>query len=212
VTENLDYISNVDPAQYNTSINSLIWTVDHVGRYWFNTSKVRFVNYHQSDVNYDSKYWASIFPGSVVEVYTWVKSNELPINYTGVGSVYDVSSYVTSYEEDSAGNLVDIYYYWVRNTNSINEYIGKTLSDSIIEKYISNPQDSGIKYLIPLSPSTYGLVNSGSDIRSNDTILHIGYSSGNNDDFGHIEYAKILAEYIKNQNDYDVIKNKKTII
>ena len=60
VQENIDIISNNDPAAYNNPGNTqrgLVWGASQVGQIWFNTTNTRFVNYHQNDVTYNSQYW-----------------------------------------------------------------------------------------------------------------------------------------------------------
>jgi hypothetical protein len=94
--ENIDIISNVDPANYNngdTVTGGLVWGADHVGKVWLNTKNLRFVNYHQNnDVSYNSQYWGTLFPGSDVSVCSWVASNVLPGEYRGPGIPVDVTS------------------------------------------------------------------------------------------------------------------------
>ena len=61
--ENIDVVSNIDPARYNNAGNvdtSLFWGAAHLGQLWFNTSNVRFVNYHQDSVTYNSRYWGTV--------------------------------------------------------------------------------------------------------------------------------------------------------
>ena len=53
VRENLDYVSNIDPASYNVDpanvTSGLVWGTDHVGELWFDTTNTRWVNYHQDN-------------------------------------------------------------------------------------------------------------------------------------------------------------------
>jgi hypothetical protein len=58
VRENLDYVSGTDPAKYNSDLadqTGYYWGSPQVGQIWFNTNNVRFMNYHQNDVVYNSK-------------------------------------------------------------------------------------------------------------------------------------------------------------
>jgi hypothetical protein len=194
VSENLDYVSNVDPAHYNNQ-NNLKWGVTNVGQLWFNTSNVRFINYHQNDLVYNSQYWGTVFPGSDVAVYSWISSSDLPVNYQGPGTPYDVTLYCTQFDLNANNVLAPVYFYWVRNTNIIFTKLGNTLSDSIIETYIRSPKNSGISYFAPLLPNTFALYNSGDYINVNDSVFHIGYSTGTNDDVGHTSYDLIRADY-----------------
>ena len=195
--ENIDVISNQDPAGYNSTARngSVIWGAGKVGQLWFNTTNTRFVNYHQNDVVYNSKYWGRVSPGSNVSIYSWISSNVVPSQYAGPGTVFDITSYTTEYVLSPTGALQPVYFFWVRNTNIIFTQAGKTLSDTIIESYIANPIGSGISYFAPLLPSAFALYNSYDNINANDTVLHIGFSTGTNDDVSHGLFSLIRAGY-----------------
>ena len=196
--ENLDFVTGVDPATYNVSYNTEsgpVWGTAHVGRLWFDTSNVRWVNYHQNDVVYNSRYWGQVFPGSDVAVYSWISSFIPPQNYQGPGVPYDVNQYVINNVINSSNVVVPIYYFWVRNTNVIFSQTGKTLSDSVVQSYIANPRTSGISYMAPLLPNTFGIYNSGAYINANDTVFHVGFSNSQSDDTIHNEYSLIRANF-----------------
>ena len=197
--ENIDIVSNVDPALYNngdTVTGGLVWGASHIGKVWLNTRNMRFVNYHQNDdVPYNSQYWGTLFPGSDVAVYSWVSSNVLPSEYRGPGTPLNVNLYSIQYVINESGALSPVYYFWARNTNTIFADNGKTLADSIIASYIDNPKGSGISYFSPILPSVYGLYNSGDYINANDSVLHIGFATGNNDDVAHEQFNLIRAGF-----------------
>jgi hypothetical protein len=192
--ENLDFVTGVDPAVYNVSYNTEsgpVWGALHIGRLWFNTANVRWVNYHQNDVAYNSKYWGEVFPGSDVAVYSWISSFIPPQNYQGPGVPFDVNQYVINNVMNSSNVIVPVYYFWVRNTNVIFSQTGKTLSDAVVQSYITNPRGSGISYMAPLLPNTFGIYNSGDYINAQDTVFHIGFSNGKSNDIVHNEYSLI---------------------
>lgn len=197
VLENLDYIDSIDPAGYNTDVrnHNLVWSSEHVGKLWFDTSSTRFVNYHQEDNVYNSKYWGTVFPDSTVSVYTWVESDVTPVNYAGTGRPYDLESYTTTVEVDSAGSLVLKYYYWVKNTNVIQIVKGKTLSDTILELYIANPITSGVPFFAAYKPNVFGLYSASEFITDVTSSLYIGFSSGSNETPAYNEYKLIRAGY-----------------
>jgi hypothetical protein len=197
VSENIDVVSNVDPASYTVSNNqkAIVWGSSKVGHIWFNTSNTRFVNYHQTDIVYNSKWWGQIFPGSDVSIYSWISSPTPPISYAGPGTPYDVTSYSVESVINQAGTLTPVYFFWVRNTNIVFEKVGKTLADSTLESYIVNPKNSGISYFSALTPGIYALYNSYQYVNYTDSILHIGYSSGTNDDVPHNLYSLIRTNY-----------------
>ena len=196
VQQNIDVISNIDPANYNNGNgqSGFVWGASQVGNIWFDTTNVRFINYHQSnDAAYNAKYWGTLFPGSDVAVYTWVASNVSPSLYQGPGTVKDPNLYTVQTKINASNNVVPVYYFWVRNTNLI--YGNKTLADSVIASYIQNPLGSGIAYIAPLLSNAFALYNSQDFINANDSVLHIGYSTGEKDDPSHSEYTLIRSNF-----------------
>jgi hypothetical protein len=191
VRHNIDYVSYTDPAGYNTNgYGNIAWGKSQVGHLWFDPTDTRFVNYHQSSISYNSKYWGKVFPGSTVTVYTWVESDVTPAFYAGTGTPYDIEHYTTSSEIDSTGSIVTKYYYWVRGTNKVFTNSGKTLSDAIIETYIKDPQSTGIPYIAFYSASSFGLYNANDMITEN-TNLYVGYSNTGVDNPSHAAYQMI---------------------
>lgn len=198
VRQNIDVVSNNDPAGYNTGLDingNLVWGEAQVGTIWFDTTSIRYVNYHQNDITYNSKYWGTLFPGSTVAVYSWVASTVAPSSYQGPGTPYNSTTYSVQATINSSNAVVPIYYFWVRNTGIVFTKRGKTLADTILELYISNPKSSGIAYMAALLPNTFGLYNAQDYINATDSVLHIGFKSSNNIDVGHSEYALIRANY-----------------
>ncbi|MFY8211062.1 MAG: hypothetical protein ACOVLB_00115, partial [Candidatus Nanopelagicus sp.] len=197
VRENLDFISNIDPAGYNTEVrnNRIVWSGEFVGKLWFDTSSTRFVDYHQTDVVYNSKYWGTVFPGSDVAIYTWIESDVEPINYEGLGIPFGLASYTTVFDVDNTGAIVTKYYYWVRDTASIFDRVNKTLSDLTISNYIADPAGTGISFFAPYKPNVFGIYNSNEYINSTSTSIHIGFKSGNNNDTIHNEFQLIRDGY-----------------
>jgi len=197
VAENIDVVSNADPASYNSVENQagLVWGAEKIGTLWFNTSTTRFMNYHQNDVTYNSQWWGRVFPGSDVVVYSWVVSNVPPVSYLGPGIPYSTDNYTIRGIINPEGLITPIYYFWARNTNIVFDQAGKTLSDSTLELYIGNPQGTGISYFVPFLPSVFGLYNCFPYINAKDTVLHFGYSTGANDDATHNQYSLIRANY-----------------
>ncbi len=198
VRQNIDYVQSQDPGKYNSDQadqSGYVWGEKQVGQIWFDTNNVRWINYHQNDLVYNSKYWGSVFPGSDVAVYTWVASFVPPGAYQGPGVPFNITLYAVSSVLNSSNIVVPVYYFWVRNTNIISQKRGKTLSDSIIASYIQNPRSSGIAYFAPLLPNTFGLYNVGDYINANDSVFHVGFANGTTDDVSHQEFALIRENY-----------------
>ena len=163
---------------------------------WFNTKNVRWINYHQNDdVVYNSRYWGQVFPGSDVVVYTWIESPVSPENYQGVGTPKNITEFTIQSKLNASGIATPVYYFWVRNTNTVMTSTQKTLSDSNLELYINNPTNSGIAYFTPLLQNAFGIYNSSSYINAQDSVFHIGYATGTSDDASHQEFNLIRANY-----------------
>ena len=198
VHENLDYISPTDPATYvaeDATSNTLVWGSESIGKTWFDTSLARWIDYHQNDIVYNSRMWGTIFPGSQPRVYTWVESAQPPVSYSGLGTPRNTDQFSVHYTMNAAGALVALYYFWVRGSDIVNYQLGKTLSDTVLEAYITVPSASGISYIAGLNTNTVALYNTPSIGGSNSMILHIGYSNGTNGSIGHVEYDLIRGDY-----------------
>jgi hypothetical protein len=201
----LDYVESQDPADYNRSsgidvagvsrINNYnYWSDQYVGRYWLDTSHIRFVDYEQQDLIYRKSNWNRLFPGSEVRVYQWVESDVLPAEYSnyysGTPKYVDDESYSIVYTVDKNTNAIQTrFYFWVRALNTKPDF--KELSTTVIEEYISNPKSAVIPYIAFYSPSAFGLYNSDSYIDADNTILHIGYDLSSNENVIHSEFQLV---------------------
>ena len=194
VAENLDYISSIDPAAYNTGTSNNYgnsWRADHVGQIWWNTSNARFVDPHQNDITYALRRWGQLFPGSTVDVYQWTESPVPPAQYTGPGTPYNTTSYVISTSLNQQGVVGAMYYFWVKGINTANQTANKSLSPMVVAQYIESPTSSGISYIAPLNASTVAIYNGVDLVSARDTLLYIGYNRVANDGAVHVEYQLV---------------------
>jgi hypothetical protein len=191
---NINYTGGVDPAAYNTgTVNNYgqQWNENHIGEFWWDTSTVRFIDYHQDTIEYRARRWGQLFDGSSVDVYEWTENTVPPSQYTGSGTVYSTTSYTITSALDSAGTFITYYYYWVKGNVAIPA--GKTLSSNAIEQYISNPRSSGVSYIAAVAQNTVALYNCRDLISATDTILHIEFDKIENTDNVHAEYDLITV-------------------
>jgi hypothetical protein len=175
---NIDFTGAVDPANYNNGAihnNGNSWASSHIGEIWWDTDTVRFIDPNQDDIVYASRRWGQIFPGSRVDIYQWVESNQPPIGYTGLGTPLSTISYTVASKLTVSGIFETYYYFWVRGINTVATAQGKTLSTVAIASYIANPIASGIPYVAPLNASTVAIYNGKGFISAADTILHVEY-------------------------------------
>lgn len=196
IRENIDVVSNIDPASYNNLNNTqsgFVWGAAQVGTLWYDTSNVRYINYHQNDNTYNARYWGALFPGSDPAVYSWIASNVDPLSYQGPGVVKDPTLFTVQTVLNSSNQITAVYYFWVRDTNIV--FPDNTLADSNLEDYINNPVGTGISYFAPILPDAYALYNCQTYLNANDSILHIGYSNSNKDDVSHQQYTLIRENF-----------------
>jgi len=192
--QNIDYISAVDPAGYNagpTGIRGNSWGQDHVGETWWDITTVRFVNPEQNNITYAARQWAQVFPGSSVDVYQWIVSDQPPAAYTGPGTPHSNLSYTINSVLTDQGTFQTQYFFWVRGLTTVATNKGKSLSVSTVSQYIQNPRASGIAYLAPINASTVAIYNCETLIEAQDTVLHIEFDRELTQDNVHVEYELI---------------------
>jgi hypothetical protein len=192
--QNIDYISGIDPANYNigpTGINGATWTAEHVGQVWWDISSVRFIDPNQDDIVYASRRWGQVFPGSSIDVYQWTLSSVPPSDYTGPGVPQNTLSYSINSRLGRDGIFATEYYFWVRGVTSTATQQGKTLSVETVAQYIGNPRGSGISYVAPINASTIALYNAGEYIEAFDTVINIEFDREFTNDNVHVEYELI---------------------
>jgi hypothetical protein len=194
VQQNIDYVASIDPAGYNTgaySVRGNTWGSEHVGEVWWDTSTVRFIDPAQNDLVYEARRWGQLFPGSLVHVYQWIESTELPANYTGEGTPFDTTRYTISSRLTREGTFVNLYYYWVRGITMLGNNSTKTLPVETVARYIEDPKASGIAYLAPLNGSSLALYNCGDLLQASDTVIHVEFDRELNSDNVHVEYELV---------------------
>ena len=194
IEQNVDYTGAVDPAAYNVgTVNNYgsSWAQERVGKIWWNTTNVRFIDPGQDDIVYASRRWGQVFPGSVIDVYQWVATDVPPAEYVGPGTVYATDRYVVTSALNEEGVFVTTYYYWVKGIPTVNTVARKTLSVETIARYIENPKASGIPYIAPINASTVAIYNGLDFISAQDTVLHVEFDREKTENAVHLEYQLI---------------------
>jgi hypothetical protein len=192
--QNIDFIGQVNPAQYNNGpINNIgnFWGSERVGAIWWDTTNARFIDPNQDDIVYASRRWGQLFPGSTVDIYQWVASSTPPANYTGAGRPLNTTSYSVRAHLNAVGTFETVYYFWVTGITTIAINEGKTLSTTGIARYIEEPRSSGIPYIAALNASTVAIYNGLQYLSASDTILHVDFSQEMSDANIHTEFQLI---------------------
>jgi hypothetical protein len=205
VDQELDYKENFDPAAYNFTTNNSVtlgttfyWNDRHIGKTWWDLSQCAFIDYEQGDLQYRLNNWGSLFPGSQVKIYEWVKSSFLPSQYVtnggdGIPKYQDDSAYTVVTQVDSAtGIITQKYYYWVSNRTSVDTVkTNRLISTTTAEQYINNPRDQNIPYVALLRPDAVGIFNATSSLIDNKIALHLDLSTQRNKNLIHTEFELI---------------------
>ena len=142
ISKEIDYITSYDPVDYNNSNN---WFDEKVGRLWWDTSKVRYIDYYQGSLKYRRDNWGKQLPGSEIAIMEWSKSTILPED---IGNQPYLTREVYNPETDKN----DIFYYfWVLNPTEIPYLDFRTTSAYDISRKINSPQDEGIIWFSPIN-------------------------------------------------------------
>ena len=195
--ENLDYITEHDPACYgdNFSATKQVWGKKQIGNMWWNLDVLRYLEYEQGDFDYRSSNWGAIFPGSVVQISEWIQTDVLPSAYIEAGylgtPVFGDENIVTETTIDPVTNKnITKYYYWVANAPevTITNPKNKGMTPLNISELIENPKGQGISYIVVISPNQFGLYNVDDYLTDNDSILSINYDLQKNARVIHAEF------------------------
>ena len=195
--QDIDYISDIDPAYYNNGTVQVVttnnWDNEYVGKIWWDTSKSIWLDYEQGEFDYRSSHWGQLFPGAEVKVYEWAESDVPPQSYTTRytnGTPKDVTSFTQRTTTNPVTGIQQSkYYFWITNTNEVSGLHNLTTGD--IEQAITEPANFGVPYAAILSPSTVGVWNVANYLVNGDVVISIDYDVNKNDDIIHSEYALV---------------------
>jgi hypothetical protein len=176
----IDFATDVDPAVYSTTgrmddtiqdeTNTInLWGEKQVGYVWWDLSTVRFLENETDNVtfgitetsryleelNYRKNALAKVAPGTSVDIYEWVKSYELPEDYTGDGELrYDYTQYVKGTE--FVNNVQKtVYYFWVKNVRTVPMTHDRLLSVYTVANLIANPLSQDYPWIAPLTKNSF---------------------------------------------------------
>ena len=176
------------------------WGEEEIGNVWWDTSKVIYYDYNQGSDNYKKDMWGRLYIDSLPEtnvnihVYEWTKSNVLPDEWEAAVeagtdqfgqiasgtpySVYDstlnenVYYYSEQYEYNTkTGNYDPVYYFWVRNRDSLPpNRPNRHLTTDIITKIIVNPTKQGIQWCAAIDEDKFIIANVGQYLNDKSVI------------------------------------------
>ncbi len=228
----INYKTEWDPAIYNIATGGKTlnaksaWGEEHVGEVWWDLSKVRWLWYEQQDVEYETKNWGNLFPGSSVDIYEWIESPLSPSEYslradTVPGLTVGVSG--TPLHPDNtvltvkqkynpvSDSYVNYYYFWVRNSVFMpakdKSVVDRKNTSAYVANVIANPLGTGIKYYAVTGKNSLITFNVKSSLVNDNTILNVSYKKNDNPDESHAVW-NIIKQGDKNDRPKAVLENK----
>lgn len=151
---NITYRVQRDPARYFASNDPTLIDPNNmfgehqIGQVWWDTSTIRYYYYEQGTPRERRDYWGILFPGSTVTVYEWTRSLNPPAQYTGDGTVRNITDFCQFFEYDPLiEKNLNVYYFWVSNTSTIPDNLpNRNLSTISIANLITNPRKQDYKW------------------------------------------------------------------
>ena len=170
----IDYRIDQDPANYSpSSTDRIVWGKEQVGRLWWNTSEIRYLDYEIHDrlnaqgigegISYRWKNWGRVAPGIQANLYEWVRSPVPPSGWdnfvTSQGSVSNSNSPSGTVDDQTTDRFVTLtewnddtqsdelaYYFWVKNPNTLPRKRSRRLSAQQVSNIITNPSANDIPF------------------------------------------------------------------
>jgi hypothetical protein len=209
--QNLKYLSLQDPARYNVSGDTRLFSenitfgVAQVGQLWWDLSSTRFVYYEQpialdgsetevDNLVYRRDRWAQIFPGSTIDIYEWVQSDVPPEQYTGTGVPRDVTSYVQLETSNRFTSVTEIkYYFWVLGATDLPNVENRTLPALEVGRLLQSPKRQGFAFFSPVQQTatnnSYMFYNVQEILAYQGDNIQVQYRISERDDQEHAQWA-----------------------
>ena len=193
--QELSFKTYYDPAAYTLGDTSVIvdstnsWGAEHVGKLWWDLSAVKYYNYQQNDITYQTNYWAEVFPGTSVNVYEWVESELLPTEYDAISdteegltlgasgtSLYGDTIYSEKLVWDSISQTSRTrYYFWVLNKAILPQVDFRSMTAIAVQSLILDPAGQGYKFIALMSKDRFAMFNMGSLLNNTEVALNLRY-------------------------------------
>lgn len=146
VLDEINYISSTDPV--NDYSNQGKWNDNKLGFLWWDTSKVRYVDYYQGDFEYRRNNWGKQLPGSEIAIMEWTRDvvpPEVGVNYVEKSSYNVETSTIDTY-----------YYFWKKNPIAVPNTTFRKTSAYHIAEIINDPTGQGIVWMSPIDSDVSG--------------------------------------------------------
>ena len=210
--QELSYKTYYDPAAYSVGNDTVVideqnaWGQSNVGKLWWDLSAVKFYNYQQNDITYQTNYWGEVFPGTSVEVYEWVGSDLLPSEWdaladsesgiaSGVSGTTRYGDFVYSQRltwDPVSKTSKPRYFYWVANKRVVPQVEGRRITAYDVKRLIEDPVGQGHKFAGLMAKDRYVLFNCEPLLSGNNVAFNLRYYTLDNEDQNiHSEYQML---------------------
>ena len=207
--QELTYKSLFDPAIYSIGVSGVVantnanWLDEHVGELWWDLSSVKYVWYEQGDLEFRRNNWNTLFPGSMIDVYEWVRSSYLPSQWSTLADTNEglaqgisgqpkfVDNSVVSVKQvwDPISNsFSNVYYYWVKNKTTIPSGTTREYSAYSVATMIADPKSQGMQFASIIANNAVMLTNMQSSIVGTKISLSIDMDTIGNENNKHTEW------------------------
>ena len=193
--QELSYKTFYDPAAYSIGNDTVVidednaWGAEHVGKLWWDLSAVKFYNYQQNSITYQTNFWGEVFPGTSVEVYEWVETDLLPSEWdnladsesgiaSGVSGIsrYGDGVYAQRLKWDPISKTSKAkYYYWVANKRVVPTTANRKITAFDVKRLIEDPVGQGHRFVGLLAKDRYVLFNCEPLLSGNNVAFNLRY-------------------------------------
>ncbi len=208
--QNITYMVLNDPARYNVSGNTTLYSQNitfgeaQVGKLWWDLSTIRYAYYEQpialdgselptDNLVYRRDRWGQLFPGSLVNIYEWTKSDVPPAEYTGTGTPRSTTNYVQLTTSNTFTNISQTsYYFWVLNPIDKPNIENRTMAALDVSRLLSSPKGQGFAFFAPIqqtsSNNAYMFYNVQEILAYKGNNIQIQYRLAQRDDQKHTQW------------------------
>lgn len=195
--EEIKFKTPYDPAVYSVGTadvevdDAQAWFEKHVGELWWNVGAAKWVNYEQGDIAYRVGTWNMLAAGASVDVYEWVESDYLPVDWNKLADttagiaknisgtplygndVYSVKEFINTTTGVISGTK---YYFWVKNKTIVPQNVsGRSISAANVATLIENPSSSGSPFVAIIDADKFLAYNVNPLITGDSALVNIEY-------------------------------------
>ena len=210
--QELSFKTYYDPAAYSIGNDTVVidetnaWGEEHVGELWWDLSAVKFYNYQQNSITYQTNFWGEVFPGTSVEVYEWIETDLLPSEWDNLAdsesgiaagvsgtSRYGDGVYAQRLKWDPIAKTSKAkYYYWVANKRVVPSRPNRKITAFDVKRLIEDPVGQGYKFAGLMAKDRYVLFNCEPLLSGNNVAFNLRYYTLDNIDQNiHNEYQML---------------------